>query len=31
MLDEHFDTDIARPVTTRVSRLPTSDPEDRHA
>jgi hypothetical protein len=31
MLDERFDTDIARPAVTRVSRVPTSDLEDRHA
>jgi hypothetical protein len=31
MLDEHFNTDIARPVMTRVSRVATSDLEDRHA
>jgi hypothetical protein len=31
MLDEHFDTDIARNVITWVSFVPTSDLEDLHA
>jgi hypothetical protein len=31
MLDEHFDTDIARHVMTWVSLVRTSDLEDRHA
>jgi hypothetical protein len=31
MLYEHFDTDIARHVMTRASRVPASKLEDRHA
>ena len=30
MLEEYFDTDIARPVINGVSRVTTSDLQDRH-